>query len=86
MKNQSFSAQAASIDNMGLAHIVVSNDGTPDRIRTYNPRSRNPKLYPVEPRTLPVIKKSFIFMIIEWGGIRDSNPRPPAPQTSALTN
>jgi len=25
-------------------------------------------------------------MIIEWGGIRDSNPRPPAPQTSALTS
>ena len=85
MKNQSFSAQAASGEKWTLFTFRL-NGGTPDRIRTYNPRSRNPKLYPVEPRTLPVIKKSFIFMIIEWGGIRDSNPRPPAPQTSALTS
>lgn len=46
--------------------------GAPGRTRTRNHRIRSPTLYPVELRAR------------SWGDQRDSNPRPPDPQSGAL--
>ena len=58
-------------------HWAASKDGAPGRIRTCDPRLRRPLLYPTELR-------AQILKAGKWSGMRDSNPRHPAPKAGAL--
>ena len=55
----------------------LTGGGAPGRIRTCDPRLRRPLLYPAELRAQTAKLKN-------WSGMRDLNPRHPAPKAGAL--
>ena len=78
-EENSFSDIASSVDKLSFSHFIV--------IRMVRSTGVEPVTYRAEICcSIQLSHERLTVLCILWGEIRDSNPRPPAPQTSALTS